>query len=67
MTGLDRAEPIVWRKSSFSVSGECVEVARSGPEIVVRDSKNRDGQPLSFPSFAWQAFLVRLKATPPAS
>jgi hypothetical protein len=65
MTGLDRAVPILWRKSSFSVSGECVEVASRGEEVAVRDSKDRTAGSLTFPVSAWNAFLIRLKATAP--
>jgi hypothetical protein len=53
-----------WRKSSYSGgSGNCVEVAGNLPGAVsVRDSKNRDGQPLVFTTLAWQAFADRVKS-----
>jgi hypothetical protein len=47
----------VWRKSSFSdTSGQCVEVSRSGSEVLVRDSKDPDGPVLHFTEEEWEAF-----------
>jgi hypothetical protein len=50
----------VWRKSSRSdMSGpNCVEVARLGDAIAVRDSKDPDGPVLTFTRGEWQAFLA---------
>lgn len=49
-----------WHKSSFSSQdGNCVEVARNVPGLVaVRDSKDPTGTTLTFPSAAWQTFLL---------
>ena len=51
-----------WRKSSHSGSngGECVEVA-SSEVVMVRDSANRGGLPLSFTAEAWSAFTATLR------
>ncbi|MEV0152209.1 DUF397 domain-containing protein [Micromonospora sp. NPDC050686] len=49
----------VWRKSTRSGNGgsTCVEVATNLPGVVgVRDSKDRQGPALTFPSAAWTAF-----------
>ncbi|HEX3956303.1 MAG TPA: DUF397 domain-containing protein [Trebonia sp.] len=53
---LSRAE---WRKSSYSgQSGNCVEVARNLPGLViVRDSKEPDGTTLVIPRAAWRVFI----------
>ncbi|HEX3790245.1 MAG TPA: DUF397 domain-containing protein [Pseudonocardiaceae bacterium] len=55
-----RTLPPSWRKSTYS-SGEensdCVEVAVTSQLIAVRDSKNTDAAPLTFPVPTWQAFL----------
>jgi Domain of unknown function (DUF397) len=52
---LARAE---WRKSSYSGGGnQCVEVARIGGEVAVRDSKNDGGGHLRFSAAGWEAFL----------
>jgi hypothetical protein len=46
-----------WRKSSYSASGNCVEVAVQTESVSIRDSKNPAGGVLSVPSSAWQAFI----------
>jgi uncharacterized protein DUF397 len=46
-----------WRKSSQSESGACVEV-RIGPgEVLLRHSRDRQGQVLAFSYSEWRAFL----------
>jgi hypothetical protein len=50
-----------WRKSSYSTNGdECVEVAVSRPEVLVRDTKDREGGVLALAADEWRAFLTRL-------
>jgi Domain of unknown function (DUF397) len=56
----------MFRKSSFSpVEGgggpACVEVARTGEDILVRDSKDPSAV-LRFSSAEWQAFIEGVKA-----
>jgi hypothetical protein len=49
---------LTWRKSSFSVGAhECVEVAKFGPFVLMRDSKNRAGSTLKFSAPDWRAFV----------
>lgn len=56
MTGLDRTE---WRTSSRSVgNGNCIEVSTSTNQVAVRDSKDRRGPVLAFPTPAWRAFVA---------
>jgi hypothetical protein len=45
-----------WRKSSFSESANCVEVAilKESEVVYIRDSKNRNGPILSVSSSAWR-------------
>jgi hypothetical protein len=53
-----------WRKSSFSGGGgsNCVEIAKAGQAIAVRDSKDALGQVLFFGQHAWRQFAAKVKA-----
>jgi Domain of unknown function (DUF397) len=46
-----------WFKSSFSGSGDCVEVKFAAGTINVRDSKDPQGPVLTFNDKEWAAFL----------
>ncbi|MET8259858.1 DUF397 domain-containing protein [Micromonospora sp. NPDC005553] len=49
----------LWRTSSRSGNGECVEVADNLPGVVgVRDSKDPAGPVLVFAPAAWRAFVA---------
>jgi hypothetical protein len=48
----------VWRKSTFSQSGDCVEWAHDGDNILVRDSKDPHGPKLAFTRNEWRAFIL---------
>ena len=54
--------PEVWRKSSYSVGGNCVEVAFADHHVAVRDSKNRNGPVIMFTPDEWSAFLRGVRA-----
>ncbi|WP_328436807.1 DUF397 domain-containing protein [Streptomyces sp. NBC_00444] len=49
-----------WRKSSFSdIQGnECVEVAWTGLDVLVRDSKDVAAGRLAFGRHSWRAFIA---------
>lgn len=48
-----------WHKSSYSQNGgQCVEVREHSTGADVRDTVNRDGAVLSFPSAEWRALLM---------
>jgi hypothetical protein len=52
------AEDLQWRKSSFSSTNGCVEVAPWGEALVaVRDSKNPDGGIQVYNHHEWRSFL----------
>ena len=54
---------ITWRKAHLSgSSGSCVEVARVGGVIAVRDSKDPQGPALVFSRTDWHGFTTRLTA-----
>jgi hypothetical protein len=53
-----------WRKSSFSMSQDCIEVAiLSDSHVGVRDSKATAGPHLRFPLDAWATFLGDVRTT----
>jgi hypothetical protein len=54
----DASERLVWRKSTESLNGDCVEVAPLPGGVAVRDSKNPDGPMLEFTRSEWRAFLA---------
>jgi hypothetical protein len=51
-----------YRKSSFSGTGNCVEVAHTATGIFVRDSKNTSGPELQFTFAEWDAFAKGMHA-----
>ena len=52
-----------WRKSRYSAgNGECVEVAKTEPYVLVRDSRNKTGTVLKVKAGPWQGFLSRIKS-----
>jgi Domain of unknown function (DUF397) len=52
------SERLMWRKSTESLNGDCVEVAPLPGGVAVRDSKNPGGPKLEFTHSEWQAFLA---------
>jgi hypothetical protein len=52
---------IVWRTSSASAGGNCVEVAFTSKAVLVRDSKDRGAGTLSFPSPVWENFMTAIR------
>ncbi len=53
--------PLQWRKSSYSVGGECVEVASDERTVFVRDFKDRQRSALIFSESAWCRFVLAVK------
>ncbi|MEU0937636.1 DUF397 domain-containing protein [Embleya sp. NPDC005971] len=49
-----------WRKSSHSGNDACVEVARLGAEVGVRDSKDMRSPVIAVPAVAWAMLASRL-------
>ena len=56
MADLERAG-IVWRKSTASGGGNCVEVAFVDESVLVRQSRDPLGSVLSFTHADWMGFL----------
>lgn len=48
---------LVWRTSSYSDTGQCVEVVFVGESVWIRDSFDRNGQVLAIPVKNWTQFL----------
>jgi hypothetical protein len=46
-----------WRTSSVCDPSECVEVARSGMHVLIRDSTNRSGPVLAVSLGEWRTFI----------
>jgi hypothetical protein len=55
-------EANIFKKSTFSEGGACVEVAGVSNGVVVRDSKNPAGPVLWFSAIEWTAFLYGVLA-----
>ncbi|GIM91009.1 DUF397 domain-containing protein [Paractinoplanes toevensis] len=53
---------IHWARSSYCANNSCLEVARAGDGILVRDSKNPDAGPLAVTGVAWTSFVRGVKA-----
>lgn len=59
---LNGASAVIWRKSSASSgTGNCVEIAKSGPFVLVRDSRNRSGPMLAITGQQWLGLLERIR------
>ena len=54
---------VSWRKSTYSDGngGSCVEVAGATRVVLIRDTKDRDGETLAFGADAWSAFVASLR------
>jgi uncharacterized protein DUF397 len=51
------ASHLAWKKSTWSSTDGCVEVAYTGDQIAVRQSKDPDGPVLVFTPHEWKAFI----------
>jgi hypothetical protein len=56
-----QTEQPVWRKASFSASGECVEVAQSNGMVTLRSPQKPRGR-VYYTSKEWQTFIRGVKA-----
>lgn len=53
--------PLAWQRARLCGNGECVEVARDGDVIVVRDSKD-PALHLRYTAQEWRAFVSGVKS-----
>jgi hypothetical protein len=56
---------MTYNKSTYSASGNCVEVGFAGGGVHVRDSKHPDGPVLTFTRSEWDAFIRGVQAGEP--
>jgi hypothetical protein len=63
MLSIDRTA-VTWRKSSFSESGNCIEVAAQDRSVLIRDSKNPEKGMLAVSSLAWRTFIQAIQRDP---
>ena len=54
------SDSLEWVTSTYSASGNCVEVAVPG-DVLVRDTKDRNGAVLRFAPQAWRRFVDQVK------
>jgi len=58
-------EASAWRKSSRCETAQCVEIQMAGEatgdRVLMRNSKNPEGQVLTFSAREWLAFLASLR------
>jgi len=50
-----------WIKSTYSSTGNCIEVADEARHVLVRDTQDRQGPVLRFAPVAWRQFADRVK------
>ena len=55
------SESLTWVKSSYSSTGNCVEVAGQPGRVLIRDTKDQSGPVLSISSEAWHRFTGQVK------
>jgi hypothetical protein len=58
----NRFSVLSWRKGSAS-AGEsaCVEVARLGRSLLIRDSRDVYGEPVALTGAQWRSLVVRIR------
>ncbi len=54
------SDPLEWVKSTYSASGNCVEIAVRD-DVLVRDTNDRRGPVLAFRPEVWHRFAEQVK------
>ena len=57
------SESLTWVKSSYSSTGNCVEVASQPDRVLIRDTRNQAGPVLSISAEAWRRFSGQVKCS----
>jgi hypothetical protein len=55
------SESLTWVKSSYSSTGNCVEVAGQPGGVLIKDNKDQSGPVLGINAQAWRRFTGQLK------
>ena len=55
------SESLTWVKSSYSSTGNCVEVASQPSRVLIRDTKDQFGPVLRISAEAWRLFIGQVK------
>lgn len=61
---MPQEQPLIWKTSTYTDSGTCVEWARPGTGALVRDTKCRERARVAFARPAWQSFVDWAKTSP---
>lgn len=61
MPDSETTEEELFRRSSFSTQGNCVEVGNRGDHVVLRHSRHREQGTLVFSQAEWAAFVLGVK------
>jgi len=57
-----KVSSLQWRKARRSAgNGACVEVSPAGGQILIRDSKDRNGPVMEYSERSWHIFIVGAK------
>lgn len=51
-------KPLIWKTSTYTDSGACVEWARPGSGALVRDTKCRERATMAVSAPAWREFVA---------
>jgi hypothetical protein len=55
------SQPLTWVTSTYSATGNCVQVATDA-EVMVRDTKDAQGPVLRFSAASWRDFTGQVRA-----
>jgi hypothetical protein len=55
------SESLTWVKSSYSSTGNCVEIAGQPDRVLIRDTKDQSGPLLSISAEVWHRFTCQVK------
>ncbi|WP_020117552.1 DUF397 domain-containing protein [Streptomyces canus] len=57
-------EQLIWKTSTYTDSGTCVEWARPASGVLVRDTKDRQRGRVQLSGDSWRTFVVWVQQAP---